>query len=391
MFPALHRTVELPMNSPLEIPPLRGILLETGVFMRINAAVIKRTFAVLALLCSTTFPALAGESEQSVALYNSAKMWSPVNFNYDVIQTSAASTSSTANPARDLLAEDEQHQKRVKALRSQSISHPSETTKTVAVRNTSQATLKNYERACRDLGWVPNTGGFATCVERRIYDNTPSTPPQQIKPIPSTTLNITQASLKNYERACRDLGWVPNTGGFATCVERRIYDNTPSTPSQQIKPIPSTTVNITQATLSPNEQTCVGYGFKKQTTQFGQCLMQLDVAQRQAQLQQQQYELQLAQYQQQVASYNAQQAAIKREKNRRQGEALMRMSQGVLNSRSPSLLGNIADGFAAVNEAPIPQPVLPTPPISQNYTVRMPNGNQVYCNYNSALGYMSCR
>lgn len=143
--------------------------------------------------------------------------------------------------------------------------------------------------------------------------------------------------------------------------------------------------------FAPNEQTCAGYGFKKGTTQFGQCLMQLDDAQRQAELQQQQYNLQLAQYKQQVAAYNAQQEEIRREKNRRQGEMLMRMSQGMLNSRSPSLLGGIADGLAAANGTPIPQPVPPPPPASQNYTIRMPNGTQVYCNYNSTLGYMSCR
>jgi hypothetical protein len=196
------------------------------------------------------------------------------------------------------------------------------------------------------------------------------------------------------EATCKEIGFSPKTVSFADCVIELLGRKVSGTGGTSVSNSSSTVRNsktLTQAPLTPNEQTCAGYGFKKQTTQFGQCLMQLDDAQRQAQLQQQQYDLQLAQYQQQVASYNAQQAAIKREKNRRQGEALMRMSQGVLNSRSPSLLGNIADGFAAANGTPIPQPVAPTPPILQNYTVRMPNGNQVYCNYNSALGYMSCR
>lgn len=157
------------------------------------------------------------------------------------------------------------------------------------------------------------------------------------------------------------------------------------TPPARVTQQPAATVPMS------NDQTCAGYGFKQGTRDFGQCLMQLDQAQRQAEFQQQQYQLQLAQYQQQVAAYNAQQEAIKRERNRRQGEALMRMSQGVLNSRSPSLLGNLADGFAAVNGAPIPQPVPPPPPAVQNYTIRMPNGNQVYCNFNSTAGYMSCR
>lgn len=196
------------------------------------------------------------------------------------------------------------------------------------------------------------------------------------------------------EVTCKEIGFSPKTVSFADCVIELLSRKEAGTGGTSVSNSGSTvreSKSLTQATLTPNEQTCVGYGFKKQTSQFGQCLMQLDDAQRQAQLQQQQYELQLAQYQQQVVSYNAQQAAIKREKNRRQGEALMRMSQGVLNSRSPSLLGNIADGFAAANGTPIPQPVPPMPPILQNYTVRMPSGNQVYCNYNSALGYMSCR
>lgn len=212
-----------------------------------------------------------------------------------------------------------------------------------------------------------------------------------------TSYDSVNAGLKDTtaeEATCKDIGFSPKTVSFADCVIELLGRKEAGTGGASVSNSSSTaskSKSLPQATLSPNEQTCVGYGFKKQTTQFGQCLMQLDDAQRQAQFQQQQYELQLAQYQQQVASYNAQQAAIKREKNRRQGEALMRMSQGVLNSRSPSLLGNIADGFAAANGTPIPQPVPPMPPILQNYTVRMPSGNQVYCNYNSALGYMSCR
>lgn len=53
--------------------------------MKINAAMIKRTLAALILLCSTVAPALAGESEQSGALYNSAKLWAPLNYNNDQI------------------------------------------------------------------------------------------------------------------------------------------------------------------------------------------------------------------------------------------------------------------------------------------------------------------
>lgn len=208
------------------------------------------------------------------------------------------------------------------------------------------------------------------------------------------------------EAMCKDIGFRPKTADFAECVLELLSrkeasvqtvassPNSPSGTNERASSPTNTSSRaepVAQAALTPNEQTCADYGFKRGTTQFGQCLMQLDNARQQAELQQQQYNLQLAQYQQQLAAYNAQQEEIRREKNRRQGEMLMRMSQGVLNSRSPSLLGNLADGFAAVNGTPIQQPVPPNPPVLQNYTVRMPNGNQVYCNYNSASGYMSCR
>lgn len=206
------------------------------------------------------------------------------------------------------------------------------------------------------------------------------------------------------EATCKDIGFRPKTASFAECVLELLSRkeaggqtvvSAPSSPSRtngrasRPRSAPSRSEPVVEVALTPNEQTCAGYGFKKGTTQFGQCLMQLDDAQRQAELQQQQYNLQLAQYQQQVAAYNAQQEEIRREKNRRQGEMLMRMSQGMLNSRSPSLLGGLADGFAAVNGTPIPQPVPPAPPSSQNYTIRMPNGDQVYCHYSG--NYMSCR
>jgi TPR repeat protein len=136
---------------------------------------------------------------------------------------------------------------------------------------------------------------------------------------------------------------------------------------------------------------CVRFGMQFGTSQHGQCRFQLEQARQQAEFQQKQYELQVAQYQQQQAAYDAQQEAIRRERNRRQGEALLRMSQGMLNSRSPSLLGGVADGLANVNGTPLPQPVPPQPPSIQNYAIRLPSGNQVYCQYNSMAKYMSCR
>lgn len=208
------------------------------------------------------------------------------------------------------------------------------------------------------------------------------------------------------EATCKDIGFRPKTAGFADCVLELLsrkeaggqtVASSPTSPSptsvrtSRPRNAPSRSDPLVQVALTPNEHTCAGYGFKKGSTHFGQCLMQLDDAQRQAELHQQHYQIQLAQYQQQLAAYNEQQDAIRRERRRRQGEALMRMGQGMLNSRSPTLLGGLSDGFAAANGAPVPQPVAPQPPAAQNYTIRLPSGNQVYCNYNTMSGYMSCR
>jgi hypothetical protein len=136
------------------------------------------------------------------------------------------------------------------------------------------------------------------------------------------------------------------------------------------------------------EQTCSGYGFRSGSADFSQCVFQLDQARQQAEFSQRQYQLQFQQYQQQQAAFAAQQDAIKKERDRRKWEMLARLGAGIANSRSPSLLGAINEGMASA-QGLAPPLAPPPPPPPQNYTVRLPNGNQVYCNYSA--GYMSCR
>lgn len=187
---------------------------------------------------------------------------------------------------------------------------------------------------------------------------------------------------KNEEIICKEIGFKTKTEGFGSCV-LNLVERSRSTRS----------VKDSNPQLTAHEQTCVSYGFQKRTSYFSACLLELDRVKQQAQLVQQQYDLQLAQYQQQIAAYEAQQKALKRERERRKWEAIGRLGAGIASSNSPTLLGAMNDGFAAANNVPS-NPVMPTPPLApalQNYTVRMPNGNQVYCNYNSISGYVSCR
>ncbi|WP_298198558.1 hypothetical protein [Novosphingobium sp.] len=201
------------------------------------------------------------------------------------------------------------------------------------------------------------------------------------------------------EATCKDIGFRPRTVAFADCVMKLLSRSQSQSEESSYQPVhlverqrqqkPPTPLTTG---LSPDERTCTDYGFKKGSTAFGGCLLQLGQAKQQAQFAQQQYELQVQQYRQQVAAYEAQQQAIAKERERRKWAALATFGFGMAGSNSPTLGGGMADGMRALNgQPPLQQPVPPVPPAPQNYTVRLPNGNQIYCNYNAAASYMSCR
>ncbi len=145
-----------------------------------------------------------------------------------------------------------------------------------------------------------------------------------------------------------------------------------------------------EGAANDSQADCLTYGFRRGTSEFSACQLRLEEVRSRLELERQQYELQLRMYEQQVAAYNAQQEAIKQERERRRNEALLRFGLGMANSNSPTFAGGLQDGMAAMSGLPIKQPIAPEPPPTmQNYTVRMPNGNQVHCSYIN--NYISCR
>jgi len=210
------------------------------------------------------------------------------------------------------------------------------------------------------------------------------------------------------EKICKNIGFRPKTEAFGSCVlelvDRDIPTSTASSTAKSTaaqassKRSPAVVKTATREVapsvpLSPNEQTCANYSFKRGTQAFGQCLMQLDQIQQQAMLAERQHQLQLAQYQQQVAAYEEQQRAIKQAKKDEFWSAVGRLGAGMANSTSPSFLGALNEGLAAANGYPIAKPsaLPPSPPAIQNYTIRGPNGDQIYCSYNTASRYINCR
>ena len=151
--------------------------------------------------------------------------------------------------------------------------------------------------------------------------------------------------------------------------------------------------NNTQVKVSQSHQACLNFGFRPNDDGFSQCLLRLAEAKRQAEQWRMQYDLQLRQYQHQLDIYNAQQEEIRREKNRKENEALIRFGVGMMNSQSPTLAGGLVDGMNAMNGVQVVQQPVPPPqlPAIQNFTVRTPNGTQVYCSYLTATGGIDCR
>lgn len=243
---------------------------------------------------------------------------------------------------------------------------------------------QSEEATCKDIGFRPKTVAYADCVMELLKRQDGNTHDASAR---SSQVN----AAGSIDQSCGNFGTVAYADCMSELPSRRASSKQVSRVStnraQPSAPRPE------PAALTPHEQTCASYGFKRTTTAFSNCLLELDRAKAQAQYAQQAYQMQVQQYQQQVAAYNAQQEAIRKERERQKWAAIGRLGAGMANSTSPSFLGALNEGLAAANGIPIarPAPLAPEPPTFQNYTIRLPSGNQVYCNYNSLSGYMNCR
>lgn len=113
--------------------------------------------------------------------------------------------------------------------------------------------------------------------------------------------------------------------------------------------------------LSPDAQTCQRYGYAPGATGFADCMMQIDIA-RQAQARASaEHNQRLAAYQQQVAQ---------QERERRDERSMDMLMMGLR-----LMAGGSASGGSSGSAAPLPPPPQSTAP----RTIRLPNGNQIYC------------
>ena len=98
--------------------------------------VIKRTLAAMTLLGSANVPAFASESEQAAALYNSAKMWVPLNFNDDAVWY--------VDPQSSYKVNENEWDVNITALNNSNQYFPNDT--------------KTYRINCQNLDILPNIG-----------------------------------------------------------------------------------------------------------------------------------------------------------------------------------------------------------------------------------------
>jgi hypothetical protein len=121
-------------------------------------------------------------------------------------------------------------------------------------------------------------------------------------------------------------------------------------------PPPTTTTYV-----SPDAQTCQRYGYAPGATGFADCMMQIDIA-RQAQARA------AAEHNQRLAAY--QQQVAQQERERRDERSMQMLELGLR-----LMTGGSVSGGSYGSAAPLPPP----PPSTAPWTIRLPNGNQIYC------------
>ena len=175
------------------------------------------------------------------------------------------------------------------------------------------------------------------------------------------------------EKTCKDIGFTKGTEGFGNCVlelyGRKSTGSTRQSNTETKRSQPTVRSEpVVRGDGSQGDRTCQSYGYKPGTGGYSDCRMQIDMATQRAQQEQQRYQAELRLYQQQLA-------AAKKARRRELGLKQLEMGLGMMSGRYSS----------GTNTRNIPPPA---PPVT-NSTIRLPNGNQIYCQ--TVNNYTSCR
>lgn len=164
------------------------------------------------------------------------------------------------------------------------------------------------------------------------------------------------------KRQCRELGFREKTEKFGSCVlqlskSKEFQDNSIEVPTAQ-------------SDGSPDDKTCIGYGYAVGTTGYADCRLKLDQARRD-------YERDLRAHEAEKAEYDRRAAAIKEENERQAAEELGQYGMCLANCRGDFLTcsSRCESGSAGTARSIGEPPALPS-----GRTTYIINGKIINCN-----------
>lgn len=143
------------------------------------------------------------------------------------------------------------------------------------------------------------------------------------------------------EMQCTSIGFTKGTEAFGACV-LELMDRKNN--------------QLGSVSLSPDEELCINYGFKPQTSAYAECRQKLDMARKEASQLQAQREAQII--------------ALKRERDRQIAQKQLDIGLRMMNGQSVVDAVRGSEGLPSLQT--LQQPI--------NQTLMMPNGKLIHCN-----------
>lgn len=171
---------------------------------------------------------------------------------------------------------------------------------------------------------------------------------------------------------CKTLKLAPTTPKYLTC--RKDFEDSEElsrvAEQQRRREAEEAQLAAEQAKIgdgTPEHQVCLKFGFIGNTPPYADCRLRLEINKQEAAQRQ-------AVYEEEKQRYERQLAAVKREKEREEGLALMRFGAALAGSTSPTFAGGLADANRAMGWGPAALPAPPTQPKLQQFMIQGPKG-----------------
>ena len=167
--------------------------------------------------------------------------------------------------------------------------------------------------------------------------------------------------LAHAKTQCKELGFKERTEKFGTCVLD--LSNRPGFRND------SSETTLARSDASPDDKTCVGYGYSVGTTGYADCRLKLDQARRE-------YERDLRDYEAERAEYDRRAAAIQEENERQAAEALGQYGMCLASCRGDFLSCSSRCGSGSAGNA---RTIGDPPAMPSGFTTYILNGKTINC------------